>query len=186
MKLNKCEIISGKCCFEKVLQLHLMLVSEASSGGSVDGSASVGNLSFFVTFKLEVGAHAGLDEGPGTTVLWLFLRPTLFGVGEALSSLSDRFEGERSDLLDSDDRDVVVSLFLTLGLQVVVHLTTAVHDLSDLRVSNEASVLVFNDFVESKAFTEVFQVRVTSSEFQQEFRGHDDQGLAESSSHLST
>lgn len=133
-----------------------MLVSETSSGRSVDGSSSVGNLSLFVTFEPEVGAEAGLDEGPGTSVLRLFLRPALDGVGEACGSLSDRFEGERSDLLDSDDSDIVVSLLLTLGLQVVVHLTTAVHDLTDLRVSNEALVLVSHNLVESKAFTEFF------------------------------
>jgi len=59
-----------------------------------------------------------------------------------------------------------MTILLTLGLQVVVHLSTAVDNLTDLRISNELRVLVLNDFVESESRTEVFEVGVAASEFQ--------------------
>lgn len=59
-----------------------------------------------------------------------------------------------------------MTILLTLGLQVVVHLSTAVDNLTDLRISNELRVLVLNDFVESESRAEVFEVRVATSEFQ--------------------
>lgn len=59
-----------------------------------------------------------------------------------------------------------MTILLTLGFQVVVHLSTAVDNLTDLRIGNELRVLVLNNFMESKSRTEVFDVGVATSEFQ--------------------
>ena len=143
-----------------------MLISESSSGRSTDGSSSIRHFTFFVTYTLEVSAEARFDECPSTTILRLFLRPTLFGVREAFGSLNERFEWERSNLFNSDDSNVIMSLLLTLGLQVVVNLTTAVNDLADLVISNKVGVSITKHFVESQSFAEVFKVRVTASKLE--------------------
>jgi hypothetical protein len=119
-----------------------------------------------VSLTSEVSTEARFDECPGAGILRLFLRPTLFGVREALGGVVEGLEWEGSNLFDSDNSNVVVTFLLTLSLQVVVNLTTAVNDLTDLVISNKVGIGIIEHLVESETFSEVFEVGVASSELQ--------------------
>ena len=73
-----------------------MLIAESSSGGGTNGSSSVRQVVLLVACGFEVGAETRLDEGPGTLILRLFLRPDLLGVRESLGGGVERLEGEGS------------------------------------------------------------------------------------------
>lgn len=73
-----------------------MLIAVSSSGRGTDGSSCVRQVILLVALVFEVGAEARFDEGPGTLILRLFLRPDLLGVRESFCGSSERLEGEGS------------------------------------------------------------------------------------------
>lgn len=86
------------------------------------------------------------------------------GIREAFTSLDERFERERCNLFNSNDSNIVNFILSTSSLQVVVNLTRAVNDLSNLIIGNKSGVVISKYFMESDSFTEVFKIRIAASE----------------------
>lgn len=111
-----------------------MVLSVASRSGGRDIATTVFDFGVLVADRFGKVAHAGFDERPGALVLGLFLGPKDVGVLVSLKVALGTSEWEWSKLLDSDDRHVVCAAFRALSFEVVVDLTTAEHNSSDLVV----------------------------------------------------
>ena len=82
----------------------------------------------------------GLDEGPCTLVLGLFLTPDHLGPFETLQ-LSDRgLRGEGIELFEPQDVDIVDAAGVTLFQQVVIDLARTHHDALDLVICQQFGV----------------------------------------------
>ena len=132
----------------------------------------------------EEGAEAGVDETPSTLILRLFLDPGHGGVSVTSKGWLDISVGEGSELLESDDGDIVDSTLLSVRFEVVIHLSTAINDLTDFVISYKFGRWVLNDSLESETDIEFFDLRVGTTELKKLLGDGDDQGFAERSSDL--
>ena len=131
-------------------------------------------------------AESGLDERPASSVLSLFLAPGDSGVFILLGAGGEGAEGERRHLLNTNNGDVVDASLLTGSFQVVVDSSRAVDHLSHLVISHEVGVLVSQHSLEAFAFSEFVNGGADRLLLEHALGGHNDQGFAESSAHLTT
>src|SRR5207244_11191048 len=120
----------------------------------------------------EVGRPARTQVIPGAHVEWLFLDPEQFGAGVGLDGLGQVLVGERVELLDADDGDVVALLRFAAGEQVVIDLAAAQEDaprLFDRVVPDETA---------ERALREIVECRNRVLVAQQGLRRHHDQRLS--------
>src|ERR1700733_5130156 len=83
----------------------------------------------------------GLDEAPGAHVLRLLLAPDEFGILEARKLPEQRFDRERIKLLDPQQVDVIDPALFALVVEVIVDLTRADNDATDLFVLGKRDLL---------------------------------------------
>ena len=110
--------------------------------------------------------EARLNEGPSSLVLGLLLYPFNCSVGVSGQRRLDISEWEGSKLLDTDDSDVFDTTFGSFCFEIVVDLSTAEEDLSDLIVRYQIGGCLLNHSLEPKTDFEIFNFRVGTTVFQ--------------------
>jgi len=162
------------------------VLSTVTSGcRGTNGPSSIRDIGLNVSAVFEVGAEARLNELPSSGILWLFLGPDLRGVDEALGCRSKRPEGEGSELLDTNDGDIVDGSLLPGGFKVVEDLSRTIHNFPDFLVSHQGLMSVVEDPLEAETGLELVDVGASSSELEELLRGDHDQRLTEVTTHLS-
>src|SRR5579871_4306167 len=103
-----------------------------------------------VAWALRLAAHLpehpleiGLNEAPGPHVLGLLLAPDDLGLLEARQLLQQRLRGERIELLDPQQVDVVDPTLLALVVEIIIDLAGAEYDAADLVVLRKLDLLTF-------------------------------------------
>jgi hypothetical protein len=106
---------------------------------------------------LELGAKAGLSEGPNTVVFIFLLGPGDSSVLVLLEGLLNSAERPWGELLNSDKSDVLRSILNLLSFQVVVDLASAEDYLANLVGSHVILSGVVDDALECSALGKFFK-----------------------------
>lgn len=158
----------------------------ACCGRGAERPSSVLDFSFFVSLCLEIVAEAWLNECPASCVLRLLLRPALSGVRELCRLALNRPEGERCNLLDTDNGDIVNACLCASTVEIVIHLARAVDHFAHFLRLHKVRVIVRQDPIEAEALSECFDVAACAAELEKLLGSDHHQRLPESSTHLST
>lgn len=100
-----------------------MQFSVASSRRRANISTRVVNVDHLVLGLFEQVAEARLHEGPGARIFGLLLAPHDLSVCVALQRTTHVAEGERSDLFNTHQRNVVDSSLFAFRFEVIVDLS---------------------------------------------------------------
>jgi len=135
---------------------------------------------------LELIAEARLAERPCALVLGFLLSPSKRSVLVFLKGRLEMSEGEGSELLNSDDSNILDTSLGSLVLKVVVDLTRAEDNLANGGIVHQIGGSVRQDLLESESLLEFFEVRVGISQLEELLGSDHNKRLSESSMHLSS
>ena len=162
-----------------------MHLAEAGGSRSRDVATRVAHL----RGALKVAEHVcdlRVDVEPVALVLRLLLDPLHSGVLVLGELGRDLLEGERTELLYTDDSDIIALFLLASRIDIVVDLAGAKDDFLYLFCRHEVLVLISVDFLEAVVRSELLDVGVSLRKLEQLLGSCNNKGLAEGSSHLAS
>jgi len=171
---------------EDCLTLGVVLLGIASSCGGRDVSSNISRLVVRAANSFEKIPNAGLHEGPSTLVLGLILYPLHLSIGVTRELGLELAEREGAELLDAYDSDVVDTALGPLVVEIVVELAAAKQNFAYLEISDRLWVSVLEDVLESKAFAELFDCRISTTVLEELLALGNNERLAEGSPDLAS
>ena len=165
-------LYSLKCSFYETGKLLVMNLGEAHCGSSHNWSSSIFDLVCFLEMLLNV-SKSWSCIGISTGILWLFLCPGHRSIWIFLKLRNDLLKWERTEILNSEDSNIILVLFGSVFFEVKVYLTSTKNDFSHL-ICLKFRVLIRNDILESGAFYKVLEIRCSTLVSQQFLWGHND------------
>src|SRR5579859_211364 len=122
---------------QKLLELRQVQRHLPDRGRSGRRPAGVAGAAVLGLDLVEQPLQENIDEHPGAHVARLFLAPDDLSVAEAVELRHQRLGGERIELLDAQQINVVDAAFLALLVEIVIDLAGAQHDAANFLVRNE-------------------------------------------------
>src|SRR5580704_5576074 len=172
--------------FQKLLELRLMQRHLPDRGRGRRRPPGVTRAAMFGADLVEHPFEEDIDEHPAAHVARLFLAPHDLGLLEARQLQHQRLGGERIELLDAQQIDVVDAALLALLVEIVIDLAGTDDDAAHVVVGGELDLLVRQHLgvvpqqpVERGVRPHLIEPRHRALVAQQRLGRHQDQRLAE-------
>lgn len=127
---------------QQLSQAFVVGRSVTDGGRGHDRSSSILDRLVFPVHELVNVSESWLRVGPDTCVLGLLLCPAELGIWIVLKVFDNLLEREGAKRFGTENCNIVVSICLSLGLEIIVDLTRANNNFSDLVTCNELLVLI--------------------------------------------
>lgn len=131
-------------------------------------------------------SQSWLSINPSSSILRLLLGPADFSVFELFKLSNDFLKWEWAIALNSQNSDIINIILSSSCFKIIINLSRAEHDLSNLLRSNESWIHIVKKKVESGTLGEFLDIRACTLQPEELLRGNNDEWLSKWHSHLSS